>query len=182
MNAINVYILIIGTYGFLDIFFQKNSKTIFFSKSKDKTYLPILITFSLALTIPACEVLFLHRVINHFFFWLGAAMCLTGTYIRVKGQLELQHGFSTRIEKQENHTLITTGLYSLVRHPLYLALVLFLIGASFMLSSYYSWIMIIINAYTLKIRIDKEEAFLIENFPAYEDYQKRTKKIIPFIW
>ncbi len=182
MSAIHIYAFIVGIYGFLDIFFQKNSRTIILSKSKDNTYLPILITFILTLTIIPFEFLYFHKHISYFFFWIGISICLIAIFIRVKGQLDLRHGFSTRIEKQENHILVTKGLYSIVRHPLYLAMILLLIGASTMLSSHYSWIILIINVYTVKIRIDKEENFLIKNFKEYTDYKNKTKKIIPFIW
>lgn len=182
MSAIRIYTWIVATYGLLSIIFQKNPKTILFSKTRDKTYLPILITFIFTLTAIPFESLYFQRPINHWLFWLGVTLCIFALFIRVKGQLDLRYGFSTRIEKQENHKLVTAGLYSIVRHPLYLAMILLLIGANIMLSARYSWIIMLINAYTLKIRIDKEEEFLMKNFTEYADYRKKTKKIIPFIW
>ena len=182
MTPIYIYGITVCVYGLLDIFLQKNSKTIIFSKSKDWTYLPILITFILTLTLVPYEYLSFDRAVSSFNILFGLTICLGATVIRAKGQLDLQHGFSTRIEKQDNHKLVTAGIYSIVRHPLYLAIVLLLIGTSIMLSSRFSWILIVANIYSLKIRIEKEEAFMIKNFPEYESYKKRTRKIIPFLW
>jgi len=182
MNVIKIYFLLVGIYGLLDLFLQKNSKTILFSKSTDKTYLPILLTFFLTLAFAPFEFLFFQRSVNFFAFWAGVVFCIAAIFIRIKGQLDLGSGFSTRIEKQENHHLVTRGLYSIIRHPLYLAIILLLAGINLMLSAFYSWIFFIINAYTLKIRIDKEEEFMIKNFSEYSNYMKWTKKIIPFIW
>ena len=182
MNVIRIYLLIVVVYGLLDIFFQKNSKTILFSKSSDKTYLPILITLILDLTFVPFEFSHFERPIHIFTFWVGILICIVAIFIRIKGQLDLGLGFSTRIEKQVNHHLVTKGLYARIRHPLYLAILLLLVGANLMLSAYYSWIFLIVNVYALKKRIDKEEEFMIKNFSGYSDYIKRTKRIIPFIW
>ncbi len=105
MKIINVYVLLVGIYGLLDITLQKNSKTILFSKSTDKTYLPILISFILNLTSAPFEFSFFQKSIHLFTFWLGILICMAAIFTRIKGQIDLGSGFSTRIEKQANHQL-----------------------------------------------------------------------------
>ena len=166
----------------LDLFFQKNSKTIVSSKSKDKTYLPIIASFMLVMFFVPFEYILFGRTLNPVLFGIGITICLLATFIRVKGQLDLKNGFSTRIEKQEGHELVTTGLYGLIRHPLYLAIILFMVGSCLMLSAQFSWIVALVCIFTLKVRIDREEEFLSQNFEGYKAYQQRTKKIIPFVW
>jgi len=128
------------------------------------------------------EYILFGRTLNPVLFGIGITICLLATFIRVKGQLDLKNGFSTRIEKQEGHELVTTGLYGLIRHPLYLAIILFMVGSCLMLSAQFSWIVALVCIFTLKVRIDREEEFLSQNFEGYKAYQQRTKKIIPFVW
>jgi len=104
----------------------------------------------------------------------GSMVCFMAIFLRVKGHLDLKSGFSTRIEKQKEHKLVTTGIYRTIRHPMYLALLVMQAGACIILKSVFSWIFIILNYLTIYIRIRKEEAFLKDIFPEYAGYMKKT--------
>jgi protein-S-isoprenylcysteine O-methyltransferase Ste14 len=182
MKTIHIYALVIGFYGVLDIIIQKNKKSIISFKSKDRTYLPVFLTFIITLIAVAIEYSYLDKKVTWPFMITGIVICIIATLVRVKGHLDLKHGFSTRVEKQKNHELVTTGIYGIIRHPMYLALILLQTGACIMLKSTFSWIFVIINFYTLHIRIKKEEAFLKENFPEYISYMKKTYRLFPFIY
>jgi protein-S-isoprenylcysteine O-methyltransferase Ste14 len=182
MSILNYYALLIAVYGMLDILVQKNSKTIVQSKSTDRTYLPILISFALTLTSAPFEWHFLHKTLHLQLLLIGSFFCLVAIFVRVKGQLDLKYGFSTRIEKQDKHELITNGMYCYVRHPLYLALILLLTGTNLMLNSYYSWAAELVCVYFIIVRIKHEEAFLLKEFVEYRGYMKKVKRLIPFVY
>ena len=182
MNLLQIYYLIIGIYGFLDLLVQKNSKSVFSSKSNDKTYWPIFISFILTLAALPAEWEFFNKNENIYLAVTGIIICMTATIVRVKGQLDLKNCFSTRIEKQENHVLIKTGSYKIIRHPLYLSILLLMVGANVMLLSYFSWIITGIAFYFIFRRISKEEKFLMDLFTDYSEYMKSTKKVIPYIY
>ncbi len=182
MTRLHIYAVVIALYGALDIIIQKNKKSIISLKSKDKTYLPVLLTFIITLVAVPVEYIYLQKQVSWPVMITGILICLTAAFVRLKGHLDLGYGFSTRVEKQKSHKLITSGIYSLIRHPMYLAIILLLTGACIMLKSAFSWIFLILNFYTLYIRIKKEETFMMENFPEYESYMKKTYKLFPFLY
>jgi len=177
-----IYIIVIALYGALDVIIQKNKKSIVSLKSKDRTYLPVLITFIITLTSVPFEFIYLHKQNSWPAMISGIIICMIATFVRTKGHFDLGRGFSTRVEKQENHKLVTSGIYRLIRHPMYLAIILLLTGACIMLKAIFSWIFVLINFYTLLRRIKKEEEFLLANFPEYSEYMKKTYKLFPFIY
>jgi protein-S-isoprenylcysteine O-methyltransferase Ste14 len=182
MTRIHIYALVIAIYGVLDILIQKNRKSIISLKTKDRTYLPVLMTFILTLVAVPAEYTYLHKYASWLLMISGIVICALATFIRLKGHFDLKHSFSTRIEKQEKQKLVTSGIYSVIRHPMYLAIILLLAGSCIMLKALYSWIFVILNFYALYIRIKKEEAFLEENFPEYSSYMKKTYKLFPFLY
>jgi protein-S-isoprenylcysteine O-methyltransferase Ste14 len=182
MKPEHIYVLVIAFYGFLDIIIQKNKKSIISLKSKDRTYLPVLVTFIITLVAVPVEYLNLQKQVSWPIMITGILVCLLATFVRIKGHLDLGYGFSTRVEKQRNHKLVTSGIYHLIRHPMYLAIFLLLAGTCIMLKALFSWIFVILNFYTLYIRIKKEEIFMKENFPEYTSYMKKTYKLFPYFY
>jgi protein-S-isoprenylcysteine O-methyltransferase Ste14 len=93
-------------------------------------------------------------------------------------------GLFDRITIKPNHQLVTTGIYRQVRHPVYLSYVLLLVGSCTMLQSFVSLVASVVSCTIwLENRINIEEKMLIEKFgDRYQAYQRKTKKIIPFIY
>ena len=90
---------------------------------------------------------------------------------------------SRTVEIQEGQTVISTGLYGVVRHPMYLATLLMFLPLPLILGSF--WGLSPFAAYPLiiAIRIQNEEKILIEGLAGYADYKKKVKyRLIPFIW
>ena len=90
---------------------------------------------------------------------------------------------SRTIEVQEGQQVIDTGLYGIVRHPMYSATLILFLSIPLVLGSVYS--LVIFLAYPLIIakRIKGEEAFLEANLTGYSDYKKKVKyRLIPFVW
>ena len=182
MKTIEVYMLTIGLYGILDILVQKNSSTIFHSGTSDRTYLPVIVSFIANLAAIPAEWTLMDRGNNHAMMIAGFCICLIATIIRVSAQLNLKHAFSTRVELQEDHALVKTGLYRFIRHPMYLAIIMLLAGADIMLRAEISWIFTLVSVYFIILRIRKEETFLKLRLEGYSEYVKVTRKFIPFIY
>jgi protein-S-isoprenylcysteine O-methyltransferase Ste14 len=96
----------------------------------------------------------------------------------------LQNRYASRvIEIQKEQKLIDTGLYSVVRHPMYLAATILYLASSLVLGSYYTLIPMAILPFLLGYRIVNEEKVLLKGLPGYDKYTERVKyRMIPFIW
>lgn len=109
--------------------------------------------------------------------WFG--VILRNYSIRILGK-----HFTPTIQLQKDHTLITEGPYNIVRHPSYLGALLAIVGIAIFLNSWIGAVAAVIAmmiAYV--VRINAEEQVLKSLFGnVYVEYQKRTKKLIPFIW
>lgn len=90
---------------------------------------------------------------------------------------------SRTVEVQEGQTVISTGLYGLVRHPMYLATLLMFLPMPLVLGSFWGLIPFAIYPVVIIIRIVNEEKVLCEGLSGYSEYRKKVKyRIIPFIW
>ncbi len=90
---------------------------------------------------------------------------------------------SRTIEVQENQTVIDSGLYGIVRHPMYSATLFLFLSIPFVLGSVYTFIIFLAYPYIIVKRIKGEEAFLEKELKGYKEYKKKVKyRLIPFIW
>lgn len=90
---------------------------------------------------------------------------------------------SRTIEVQENQKVIDTGLYGIVRHPMYSITLLLFLSMPVVLGSVYAFLIFLAYPFIIAIRIVNEERFLEENLEGYIEYKKKVKyKLIPFIW
>ena len=90
---------------------------------------------------------------------------------------------SRTIEVQENQKVIDTGLYGIVRHPMYAVTILLFLSMPLVLGSVLSFIIFLVYPFIIAKRIKNEEEVLEKELKGYSDYKKRVKyKMIPFIW
>ena len=90
---------------------------------------------------------------------------------------------SRTIEVQENQKVIDTGLYGIVRHPMYMATIVLFLSMPLVLGSLYSFIIMLAYIPIIAKRIRNEEKVLEESLPGYKEYKQKVKyKVIPFIW
>jgi len=83
----------------------------------------------------------------------------------------------------EGQQLLTDGYYKHIRHPAYLGVVLWVSGLPIACSSLYGFSVMVMAILFLNLRIRIEEKMLIDAFgEEYKEYQKRTKKLIPFLY
>ena len=86
-------------------------------------------------------------------------------------------------QKERQQTVIDTGVYSVVRHPMYAGAVLLLIGIPLWLESYAGTLLATIPIGLLALRIRIEEQFLSRELKGYDSYAKRVRyRLLPFFW
>ncbi len=95
-----------------------------------------------------------------------------------------ENAFLSRIiQVQEHQRVIDTGLYAVVRHPMYGATVLLFLAMPLVLGSVYSFLVFLAYPFIIAKRIAHEEKFLEENLAGYSEYKQKVKyRILPFIW
>lgn len=90
---------------------------------------------------------------------------------------------SRTVEVQEGQKVIDTGLYAIVRHPMYTATLLLFLSMPLVLGSVYAFIIFWAYPFIIVKRLKSEEAFLEENLEGYREYKKKVPyRLIPFIW
>ena len=114
--------------------------------------------------------------------WIGVvifllAYCLFGEVLRENQYL------SRVIEVQEDQTVVDTGLYGVVRHPMYTATVLLFLSMPLVLNSLISFIIMLVYIPIIVKRIKNEEEVLEQELKGYKEYKQKVKyRLIPFIW
>ena len=90
---------------------------------------------------------------------------------------------SATIEVAENQTVISTGPYAVVRHPMYASASLYLLGTPLALGSYWGFLALAFMMPFLIWRLLDEEKFLERNLPGYREYQKKVRHhLVPHVW
>ena len=117
-------------------------------------------------------------------FAAGVVALVTGLWLFARSHADLGTNWSLTLEVRENHHLVTHGVYQSVRHPMYLALVVYGIGQALAVPN---WIVgpsyLVAMVLLFALRLGPEERLMEDEFgESYRDYVKRTKRLIPGIW
>lgn len=115
---------------------------------------------------------------------IGVILVIVGIAIMIFSRKELSTNWAPGYEYQikEKHTLITTGIYKYIRHPIYLGIALSFIGAEMVAASYLfiSMFAIFVGVY---VQGKREEKILLAHFGEnYKKYMSQTKMLIPCVW
>ena len=90
---------------------------------------------------------------------------------------------SRTVEVQENQQVVDTGLYGIVRHPMYSATLIIFLTMPLVLNSIWSFALMLLYIPIIVKRIRNEETVLERNLAGYTEYKKRVRyRLIPFIW
>lgn len=110
----------------------------------------------------------------------GVLLVAYGLYIEVMRENAY---LSRTVEVQENQKVIDTGLYGIVRHPMYFSTILLFLSIPLVLGSWVGFAIFITYPFLLVKRIQNEEAVLEAGLEGYKSYKEKVKyRIIPFIW
>ena len=110
----------------------------------------------------------------------GVLLISYALYVEVLRENEY---LSRNVEVQENQKVVDTGLYGIVRHPMYLATIFLYLSIPLILGSIYSFIIFLPFILLIIKRIKNEEKVLEEGLEGYSEYKKKVKyRLIPFVW
>ena len=114
--------------------------------------------------------------------WASAAVFLLA-YALYAEVLRENAYLSRTVEVQENQKVIDTGLYGIVRHPMYMSTLLLFLSMPLVLGSVLSFIIMLAYIPIIAKRIRNEEKVLEDGLAGYAEYMKRVRyKVIPFVW
>lgn len=90
---------------------------------------------------------------------------------------------SRTVEVQENQRVVDTGLYGIVRHPMYAVTLVLFLSMPLVLGSWLSLAVLLAYPFIIAARIRDEERVLIKGLPGYAEYTQRVRwRLIPFLW
>lgn len=160
----------------------KRMKTDEKEKTQRKVVLITSFSFLSSFIIAGLDYRFGWSKVPIFFEILSALIVLTGYvlfYIVMR-----QNSYASRVvEVQEKQKVIDTGLYSLVRHPMYFAAILMFMFMPLVLGSFYALIPLLVFPSQMSTRMKNEEEILEKGLDGYIRYKEKVKyRIIPFVW
>lgn len=113
----------------------------------------------------------------------AAAVVFLAGYAMYAEVLRENTYLSRTVEVQENQKIIDTGLYGLVRHPMYLATLLMFLSMPLILGSLISFVIFLFYPVFIAMRIKNEEKVLEQGLEGYTEYKNKVRyRLIPFIW
>ena len=114
---------------------------------------------------------------------IGGAVAFLIAYIIYAEVLRENTYLSRTIRVQEGQRVVDTGLYGIVRHPMYSATLLLFLSMPIVLGSVYSFVIFLAYPFIIAKRIKGEEELLERELDGYSEYKKKVKyRLIPFIW
>jgi protein-S-isoprenylcysteine O-methyltransferase Ste14 len=114
----------------------------------------------------------------------GVACFVAGLWLFYRSHADLGTNWSITLEVREQHRLITHGVYRYVRHPMYVALLIYSVGQLLVIPN---WVAspsyLIAFAILFAFRVAAEERMMLERFgDEYAKYMARTKRLLPGVW
>ena len=141
-----------------------------------------MLMFIAAFVVAGLNWRFQWLVLPNWAVWLAAALFLFGYSLYAEVLRENTY-LSRTVEVQEDQKVIDTGLYGVVRHPMYMATLILFLAMPLVLASPISFLIMLIYIPLIAKRIRNEEAVLEQGLKGYREYKQRVKyKVIPFIW
>ena len=114
--------------------------------------------------------------------WAAAVLFLLA-YVLYAEVLRENIWLSRTVEVQENQKVVDTGLYGIVRHPMYMTTLLLFLSMPLVLGSVVSFVIMLLYIPIIAKRIRNEEQVLEGGLEGYAEYKKRIRyKVIPFVW
>jgi protein-S-isoprenylcysteine O-methyltransferase Ste14 len=115
-------------------------------------------------------------------FWIGLALTVGGLLLSVWARRHIGKNWSGFVTIKKGHELITSGPYSLVRHPIYTGLLLAFIGSAVARGEWRGVLAVALATLALWRKLRVEERWMYERFgEAYRDYSKRVAALVPFV-
>lgn len=115
--------------------------------------------------------------------YLGFALFLAGAAVRLVAAHTLGRQFSGLVTVQDDHCLVQTGIYGVIRHPMYLGLLMSMPGVALIFRSWLVIPLLVLCVVFVSLRMRQEEHLLRRHFGTeFESYRGRTRRLIPFLY
>jgi protein-S-isoprenylcysteine O-methyltransferase Ste14 len=135
--------------------------------------------------------MFVVSALDHRFGWssvpasvslLGDALVAIG--LGVAMMVVIQNGYAAaNVTVEADQKLVSTGLYGLVRHPMYTGNVILMVGIPLALGSYWGLVLVIPGLIALALRIRDEEDLLTDELSGYREYERQVHyRLVPYVW
>jgi protein-S-isoprenylcysteine O-methyltransferase Ste14 len=111
--------------------------------------------------------------------WFGATLVAAGLAFAVWARLHLGRNWSGRVAVKEDHALVTSGPYAIVRHPIYSGLLAALLGTALAIGEWRGLLAVVCALVGFLRRIGVEERRMAETFAEYEAYRRTTPALFP---
>jgi protein-S-isoprenylcysteine O-methyltransferase Ste14 len=124
------------------------------------------------------------RIIPHIdaIAWTGVALCVAGLLFCIWARFTLGRNWSGVVTFKGGHELITRGPYAIVRHPIYTGILTMIVGTVIVFGHVAGIVALPVVFWGLWIKLRYEEKLMLEKFPeGYTAYQRRVKRLIPFV-
>lgn len=113
---------------------------------------------------------------------ISAVICVTGLIFTLWARHTLAGNWSSDVTFKQNHELIRTGPYRIVRHPIYTGLLVMCLGTAISVCEVRGGVSLLLVTVGFWIKLSQEERLLLRHFPdAYPAYQREVKALVPFI-
>ena len=142
-------------------------------------YIGVFLSLGVAFAFGAEQI----AVLPDWFFYVGILMMLLGIVVREWAVITLRRFFSFSVRVLQDHKVVDTGPYRLVRHPAYAGSILTMVGIGVALLTWAAALLILlfcVVVYGYRMRVE-EKAMVNELGDDYSEYMRRTKRLIPFI-
>ncbi len=114
--------------------------------------------------------------------WMGAFLCMSGLLFAIWARAILGRNWSGVITLKEEHELIERGPYRIVRHPIYTGILAMFAGTAIAIGYFGAFLGLLLVFVSFWLKLKREEDLMLKHFPAeYAVYQRRVKRIIPFL-
>ena len=113
---------------------------------------------------------------------VGLVLVGVGFILGLAAVMELRRNLSPWPSPKPTATLVTSGPYRLVRHPIYGGLALFALGWSLAFGGWVSLASAAMLLVVLERKAGREERLLLERLPAYQEYRRRTRRFLPYLF
>jgi protein-S-isoprenylcysteine O-methyltransferase Ste14 len=111
---------------------------------------------------------------------VGVVLISGGIVLALRGVVDLAGALTPLPRPRDDAELVETGAYALVRHPIYGGLILAAFGWAIVQASIVAVALAVVLAAFLRVKSAREEAWLMQRFPAYAAYRARTPRLIPW--
>ncbi len=150
--------------------------------SRGELYVLVQAILLIALFFGPKDVFGLPDKLNQTLWWIGQILFYSGIVIAIWAAILLGPNLTPLPKPKPSGQLIQTGLYKLVRHPIYFGVILVSFGWAGIEQTIYTLVLAFILLIFFDLKSRQEERWLTQKFSEYAEYKMTTKKLIPYIY